>query len=102
MAVIAAALFACAPFSMRAAAAQGVPAAPKDQMFSGTVTDVTDASLTVIRSGSKTTKTFAITAQTKFEGPKPQVNSQVTVRFVSGDGGDRAVRVIVRPPATKK
>lgn len=100
--VIAAALLACASFSTRTAPAQVVPAAPKDQMFSGTVTAVTDAGLTVVRSGSKTAKTFSITAQTKFEGPKPQVNSHVTVRYVSGDDGDRAVRVIVRPPATKK
>ena len=71
-------------------------------MFSGTVTAVTDASLTVARTGSPATKSFAITPQTLFEGPKPQVNSRVTVRYVSGDEGDRAVRVIVRPQPAKK
>jgi hypothetical protein len=47
------------------------------------------------------THTFAITPETTFEGGKPQVNSRVTVRYVAGDEGDRAVHVIVRPSTRK-
>lgn len=75
-------------------------AEPKDQMFSGQVTAIDNASLTAIRTGSKDSKTFLITAQTKFEG-KPKVDSRVTIRYVVTEDGDRAVRVIVRAPAKK-
>jgi hypothetical protein len=74
------------------------PAAPKDQMFSGTVTAITSDSLTATRTGSKDSKTFAITPETRFEGPKPQVQSRVTIRYISTADGDRAVRIIVRSP----
>jgi hypothetical protein len=76
--------------------------APKDQMFSGTVTAVSADSITATRTGSKDSKTFVITPETRFEGPKPQVNSRVTIRYVSGEDGERAVRVIVRATAAKK
>jgi hypothetical protein len=57
-----------------------------------------------VRRESKDTKTFRITAETKFEGPKPQVAAGVTVRYIAAEDGDRAVRVIVRAAArsTKK
>ena len=71
-------------------------------MFSGTVTAVSDTTLTATRTGSNDSKTFAITSETHFEGPKPQVASRVNVRYVSEDDIDRAVRVIVRAPAGKK
>jgi hypothetical protein len=71
-------------------------------MFSGTVTAVAEGSLTVVRTGSTTAKTFTVNPQTQFEGPKPQVNSHVTIRYVSGEDGDRAVRVIVRASAPAK
>jgi hypothetical protein len=73
-------------------------------MFSGIITAVSATSLTVVRTEPKDTKTFGITPETKFEGPKPQVNARVTVRYIAGEEGDRAVRVIVRPAAksTKK
>lgn len=101
-------------FLLLAALAAGVPAgaasgqqsqsAPaKDQMFSGTVTAMDERSLTVVRTGSKESKTFAITPETKFEGPKPHINARVNVRFVPAVDGDRALRVIVRPaPPPKK
>ncbi len=87
-----------APF---AAQEQEKTAAPKNGMFSGTVTAMADGSLTVTGTGSKESRTFAITRDTRFEGPKPQVNSRVDIRFVSTDEGDRAVRVINRGPAKK-
>ena len=99
--ILGVALLCCGSLPTRTASAQVVPA-PKDQMFSGTVTAVNEASLTVVRTGSPATKSFSITPQTQFEGPKPQVNSRVTIRYVSGDEGDRAVRVIVRPQPAKK
>jgi hypothetical protein len=79
-------------------------AKPKDQMFSGVVTSVDDASLTASRDGQgkpSVTKTFAITAETTFEGGRPKVSSRVTVRYVSTDDGDRAIHVIVRGAARK-
>jgi hypothetical protein len=71
----------------------------KDQFFTGTVMAVDETSLTVNRTvlgKNSSTRTFLLTAQTKFEGGKPQVRSQVTVRYVTTDDGDIAVRVIVR------
>ena len=75
------------------------PARTAAPMFSGIITALSDASLTVVRAEPKATKTFVITPQTKFEGPKPQVNARVTVRYIAADEGDRAVRIIVRAPA---
>ncbi len=71
----------------------------KDQFFTGVVTSISDESLTVNRTvlgKNSSTKTFLVTPQTQFEGGKPRVNSQVTVRYVTSDDGDRAVRVILR------
>jgi hypothetical protein len=75
--------------------------APKDQMFSGVVTAVAPNSLTAVRIGSKDATTFAITPETKFEGGAPKVNSRVTVRYITTEDGEKALRVIVRPPAKK-
>ena len=69
-------------------------------MFSGNVTAIGDSSLTATRTGSKDSKTFAITPETRFEG-KPKVNSRVTIRYIATEEGDRAVVVIVRAPAKK-
>ncbi|PWU02220.1 MAG: hypothetical protein C5B51_21240 [Terriglobia bacterium] len=71
----------------------------KDQFFTGIVTAVDDQSLTVNRmvlGKNSSTKTFAVTAETRFEGGRPTVRSQVTVRYVTTDDGDRAVNVILR------
>ncbi len=100
--VFAVASLSCALPTTRIGWTQNQPAPPKDQMFSGTVTAVGDNSLTVVRTGSTASKTFTVTPQTLFEGPKPQVNSRVTIRYVAGEEGDRAVRVIVRAPANNK
>ena len=71
----------------------------KDQFFTGTVMSVDEASLTVNRTvlgKNSSTKTFILTAETKYEGGKPNVRSQVTVRYITTEDGDTAVRVIVR------
>jgi hypothetical protein len=71
----------------------------KDQMFSGMVVAIDDASLTASRAGQgkvAATKTFAITPETRFEGGKPAVNSRVTVRYVTTETGELAIHVIVR------
>jgi hypothetical protein len=83
------------------AAAPQAKTAPKDVMFSGVVTAVTETSLTAVRSGSKESKTFILTPETRIDGPKPKVNSRVTIRYIAGEEGDRAVSVIVRAPAKK-
>jgi hypothetical protein len=78
---------------------------PQDQYLTGTVTALSDTSITVTRTALgkvSAVRTFSITAETHIEG-KPKLKSRVTVRFVSGDDGDRAVRIIVRvPPQPKK
>src|ERR1039458_8947372 len=66
--------------------------APKDQMFSGDVTAIDASTLTATRTGSKVSRTFLITPETRFEG-KPVVHSRVTIRYVATEEGDRAVRV---------
>jgi hypothetical protein len=75
------------------------PAPAAAPMFSGIITAVSDVSVTVVRTEPKDTKTFVITPDTKFEGPKPQVNARVTIRYIAADEGDRAVRIIVRGSA---
>ncbi len=70
-------------------------------MFSGTIESVAEGSLTAIRNGSKDSKTFVVNSETRFEGPKPSVNSRVTIRYRATVQGDLAVRVIVRSPANK-
>jgi len=73
----------------------------QDQFFAGIVTVLTDSSVTVTRTvlgKDPTARTFAITKETHIEG-KPKVKSRVTVRFVTEESGDRAVRIIVRGAA---
>ena len=77
----------------------GTAPAAKDQFFTGLVTAFDDESLTVIRTAAgknSSTKTFVVTAATRFEGGKPQVRARVTVRYVVTEDGDQAVHVILR------
>ena len=77
----------------------GKAPAVKDQFFTGLVTAIDDESLTVSRAATgknSSTKTFDITAATRFEGGKPQVRARVTVRYVATEDGDQAVHVILR------
>jgi hypothetical protein len=84
------------------AAAQDQPSPPaaqtEDQYFSGDVTAIDATKITVKRTvlGKRSdVKTFLITAETRVEG-KPKVKSRVTVRWVPGEQGDRAVHILVR------
>lgn len=75
----------------------GTQTKPKDQYLTGLVVNVSDASLTVSRTGKNAlTKTFVITTDTRFEGGRPAVGAQVTVRYFTADDGDHAVRVLLR------
>ena len=74
------------------------PAAAEDQYFSGDVTALDAAKITVRRTvlGKRSdVKTFVITAETRLEG-KPRVKSRVTVRWVAGEDGDKAIHILVR------
>jgi len=76
-------------------------AAPKakDQYFTGTVIEIDESSVTVNRmvlGKNSTTKKFLLTSDTQFEGGRPKVRAQVTVRYISTDDGDRAVHIILR------
>ncbi len=71
---------------------------PRDQFFAGYITAVSDTEITVSRTvlgKQSSTRTFQITPETKIEG-KPKVKAKVTVQFVAGEEGDRAVHIIVR------
>jgi hypothetical protein len=74
---------------------------PVDQYFAGVVTALTDDSITLTRTvlGKSTVRSFAITAETVVQGGKPKLKSKVTVKWVSGDNGDRAVKIILRGSA---
>lgn len=77
-----------------------------DQYFAGLVTALADDSITLTRTvlGKSTVRTFAITAETVVQGGKPKLKQKVTVKWVSGDNGDRAVKIILRgsaPPPKK-
>ena len=81
---------------------------PADQYFAGVVTALADGSITLTRTvlGKATVRTFAITAETVMQpqGGKPKLKQKVTVKWVTGDNGDRAVKIILRgsAPAPKK
>jgi hypothetical protein len=91
------------------AKAQDAPVAPlaptTDQFFSGSITDLTDKSLTVNRTvlgKQNSTRSFLITPETRVEG-KLRIHARVTVRYVASADGDRAVHILVRsPPPPKK
>ena len=73
---------------------------PADQFFAGVVTTLTAESITLTRTvlGKSTVRTFAITAETVVQGGKPKLKSKVTVKWVADENGDRAVKIILRPP----
>ena len=83
-------------------------APPQDQYFAGTITALSETSLTVTRTvlgKDSTIRTFAITTDTVIQGGKPKLKSKVTVKWVSGDDGDRAIKIILRatvPPPKKQ
>jgi hypothetical protein len=77
---------------------------PVDQYFAGLVTALTDGSITLTRTvlGKSTVRTFAITPETLVQpqGSKPKLKQKVTVKWVSGENGDRAVKIILRGSVT--
>lgn len=81
---------------------------PVDQFFAGVVTALADDSITLTRTvlGKSTVRSFAISAETAVQpqGGKPKLKQKVTVKWVSGENGDRAVKIILRgsAPALKK
>jgi len=82
---------------------------PVDQYFAGVVTALTDESITLTRTvlGKSTVRSFAISAETAVQpqGGKPKLKQKVTVKWVSGENGDRAVKIILRgavPPPKKQ
>lgn len=80
---------------------QATPAKVKDRYFTGRVMAIDDTTLTVNRrvlGKNSSTKAFLISADTKFEGGRPTVGAQVTVRYVTTEEGERAVHVILRHP----
>jgi len=74
-------------------------AVPAGRIFSGTVTELTDGSVTVVRrvAGQQpVTREFARDAKTTVEG-KLRIRARVTVRYKAGnDGGFVALHIIVR------
>jgi hypothetical protein len=81
---------------------------PADPFFAGVVTALTDTSITLTRTvlGKATVRKFAITAETVVEpaSGKPKLKQKVTVKWVAGENGDRAEKIILRgsAPAPKK
>jgi hypothetical protein len=74
------------------------------EFFSGIVLQLPEGRLTVSRAvlgKPAENRSFLIKADTKVEG-KLKLKARVTVGFKSSDDGDVAVRIIVRPPQTKK
>jgi hypothetical protein len=95
--------------SLQALRGQDPPAAqpPPSQYFAGIVTTLSDTSLTITRMelGKSTVRSFAITKETVIKGGKPRLKAKVTVEWVSGETGDRALKIILRttaPPPKKQ
>jgi hypothetical protein len=78
----------------------GTPSEPdNDGFYSGNVVELAKERVTVSRTilnKKPEQRTFAITAATKVEG-KLKAKSRVTVRYTSGDEGDVALSILVRP-----
>lgn len=80
---------------------------PQNQYFAGIVTELSETSVTITRTvlGKSTVRKFAITAETLTPGGKPKLKSKVTVQWLAGEDGDRAVKIILRgvaPPPKKQ
>src|SRR4051812_47271292 len=85
--------------------AQQEPAEQKkpDTFFAGTINEVTAQKITVSRMvlGKTENRSFRITPETKIEG-KLRVKVRVTVRYISGEDGEVATQIVVRPAEPKK
>ena len=85
-------------FSARCVAAQE----DQDNYFTGTLVENPPDHLKVSRvlQGKSEERVFKVNAQTKIEGGRLRLRERVTVRYVTGDDGDLAILVIVRPAVT--
>jgi hypothetical protein len=75
-----------------------------DNYFTGNVVESAADHLKVSRvlQGKTEEHIFRMTAKTKIEQGRIRLRERVTVRFVSGDDGDTAILVIVRPTSTQQ
>lgn len=76
----------------------------EDNYFTGNVVETAPDHLKVSRvlQGKTEEHVFRMTAATKIEQGRIRLRERVTVRFVSGDDGDIAILVIVRPTSTQQ
>ena len=80
------------------------PEEPSYEFFSGNVAEIQSGKLTVVRAitgKQNERRAFVMNADTKVEG-KLKTRVRVTVGYVTADGKDIAVRVVVRPPLPKR
>jgi hypothetical protein len=76
----------------------------EDNYFTGSVVETAPDHLKVSRAlqGKTEARVFLMTAKTKIEQGRIRVRDRVTVRYVTGDEGDTAILVIVRPTSTQQ
>jgi hypothetical protein len=76
----------------------------EDNYFTGNVVESASDHLKVSRvlQGKTEEHVFKMTAATKIEQGRIRPKERVTVRFISGDDGDVAILVIVRPTSTQQ
>jgi hypothetical protein len=71
-------------------------ASPANDIFSGTVSELTADSVTVLRRTPAGASTFRLDAQTRVEG-NLRLKARVTVRYETGEDGQlHALHIIVR------
>jgi hypothetical protein len=75
-----------------------------DNYFTGSVVESAPDHLKVSRvlQGKTEAHVFLMTANTKIEQGRIRLRERVTVRYISGDDGDTAILVIVRPTSTQQ
>lgn len=71
----------------------------QDNYFTGTLVENASDHLKVSRvlQGKAEERVFKVNPQTKVEGGRLRARQRVTVRYVTGDEGDTAILIIVRP-----
>jgi len=76
----------------------------EDNYFTGNVVESAPDHLKVSRvlQGKTEAHVFKMTPATKIEQGRIRLKERVTVRFVTGDDGDTAILVIVRPTSTQQ
>jgi hypothetical protein len=76
----------------------------EDNYFTGNVVESASDHLKVSRvlQGKTEEHVFKMTPATKIEQGRIRLKERVTVRFVTGDEGDTAILVIVRPTSTQQ